>query len=78
MKLLQLLSPCVFGHGDILRTRDEEGNLALQCAECGQTTRVLDQPAIRGPKHHAAPVKGAPQLKVKRFDLRKLSYPRSA
>ena len=70
MKLLQLLSPCMFGHGHMLRTRDEEGYLALQCADCGQETRVLEQPAIKGPKHYAVPVKGTPLVTVKRVGAR--------
>lgn len=78
MKLLQLLSPCIFGHGHMLRTRDEEGHLALQCADCGQETRVLEQPAIKGPKHYAVPVKGTPLLTVKRAGALKRTYPRSA
>jgi hypothetical protein len=78
MKLLQLLSPCLFGHGHMLRTRDEEGHLALQCVECGQATRVLAQPAIKGPQHYAVPVKGAPLVTAKRLATQKRSYPRSA
>ena len=62
----RLLSPCAFGHGDTLRTRDEDGFLALQCADCGQVKRVLDKPAIKGPKLHAEPVKGAPLTSVRR------------
>lgn len=73
----KLLSPCILGHGEMLRTRDEEGHLALQCSDCGQMTRVLSQPAVRGPKHHAAPVKGAPVLTVKRVAVQS-RYPRSA
>jgi hypothetical protein len=78
MKLLRLLSPCLFGHGHMLKTRDEDGHLALQCVECGQATRVLVQPAIKGPKHHAAPVKGAPPLRATRIGSLKRAYPRSA
>jgi hypothetical protein len=78
MKLSRLLSPCIFGHGHMLRTRDEKGYLALQCADCGQATRVLEKPAIKGPKHYAAPVKGAPLVTVKRVAAQKRSYPRSA
>jgi hypothetical protein len=78
MTLSQLFSPCIFGHGHRLRTRDEGGYLALQCSVCGHATRVLEQAAITGPKHHAVPVKGAPQLKVNRLILQKPSYPRSA
>ena len=79
MKLLQqLLSPCLFGHGHLLRTRDEEGHLALQCGDCGRMTRVLVQPAIKGPKHYAVPVKGTPLLAAKRAVMQKRSYPRSA
>ena len=62
----------------MLRTRDEDGYLALQCDDCGQTTRVLEQTTIKGPKHFAAPVKGAPQLTVKRSAVQKRLYPRSA
>lgn len=76
-KVSQLLSPCVFGHGHKLRTRDDEGFLALQCADCGQVRRVLDKPAIKGPKLHAAPVKGAPLTSAKRV-LQERSYSRSA
>lgn len=76
-KVSQLLSPCVFGHGHMLRTRDDEGFLALQCADCGQVRRVLDKPAIKGPKLHAAPVKGAPLTSAKRVRQER-SYSRSA
>ena len=76
-KASQLLSPCAFGHGDQLRTRDDEGFFALQCADCGQVKRVLDTPAIKGPKLHAAPVKGAPLTAVRRARSER-QYPRSA
>jgi len=76
-KVSQLLSPCALGHGDKLRTRDEEGFFALQCADCGQVKRVLDTPAIKGPKLHAAPVKGAPLTTVRRARQERL-YPRPA
>ncbi len=78
MKFSKLLSPCFFGHGDLLRARDEEGFLSLQCADCGQTTRVLLEPAIKGPKLHAVPVKGAPLIAARRADAQKRAYPRSA
>ena len=86
MTFLQLLSPCLFGHGEMLRTRDDEGHFALQCEDCGKTTRVFERPAIKGPRHHAAPVKGAPSYAVKRVftisrpstPLRAGRYPRSA
>lgn len=77
-KIARLLSPCLFGHGHTIRTRDGEGHLALQCMECGQVTRVLDQPAIKGPLLHAEPVKGAPQLAARRMVTHERSYPRSA
>ena len=77
MKVSQLLSPCVLGHGDMLRMRDEEGFLALQCADCGHVTRVLAKPAIKGPRLHAAPVKGAPLTNVRRVRQER-TYPRSA
>src|SRR5688572_16485440 len=70
MKFLQLLSPCLFGHGDTLRTRDAEGYLALQCADCGQITRLFEQPVIKGPKHDVQPVKGAPIVRVRRVGTR--------
>ena len=72
-----LFSPCVLSHGHMLKTRDEEGYLALQCMDCGQTTRVLERQAIKGPKLNATPVKGAPLVTVRRVALRR-SYPRSA
>ena len=78
MKFLQLLSPCLFRHGDLLRTRDEKGHLALQCADCGAITRLFEQPVIKGPKHDVEPVKGAPILKVKRVGARPRQFPRSA
>ena len=65
-KASQLLSPCAFGHGDTFRTRDEEGYLALECADCGHVKRVLEGPTIKGPKLHAAPIKGAPLTSVRR------------
>jgi hypothetical protein len=76
-KVSQLLSPCAFGHGHTLRTRDEEGFLALQCADCGQVRRVLEKPTIKGPKLHAEPVKGAPLTAVKHVRQDR-TYPRSA
>jgi hypothetical protein len=78
MRFLQLLSPCLFQHGDKLRTRDDNGHLVLQCADCGEVTRLLEQPVIRGPKHHLETVKGAPIVKVKRFGTRHSQYPRIA
>jgi hypothetical protein len=78
MTFLQLFSPCLFGHGDMLRTRDDQGHLALQCMDCGHTTRVLEQPPIRGPKHGAVPVKGAPLVSAKRAGVPKRAYPRLA
>ena len=76
-KVSQLLSPCALGHGDMLRIRDEEGFLTLQCADCGQAKRVLQKPTIKGPKHHAPPVKGAPVTSAKRVRQER-TYPRSA
>lgn len=76
-KVSQLLTPCAFGHGDLLRTRDEEGFFALQCADCGHVKRVLDTPAIKGPRLHAEPVKGVPLTSVRRARQERL-YPRSA
>lgn len=76
-KVSQLLSPCAFGHGDKLRTRDEEGFFALQCADCGHVKRVLDTPVIKGPRLHAEPVKGAPLTSVRRARQERF-YPRSA
>jgi hypothetical protein len=73
----QLLSPCAFGHGHTLRTRDDEGFLALQCADCGQVTRLFEAPTIKGPKLHAAPVKGTPLTSVRRLRQER-TYPRSA
>lgn len=78
MTLKQLLSPCVLGHGEMLRTRDEQGQLALECVDCGHVRRVLQEPAIKGPKHYAVPVAGAPLLKVKQLRVRERSFPRSA
>jgi hypothetical protein len=78
MTLSQLLSPCVWGHGDMLKTRDAEGQLALECIDCGHVRRVLQQPTIKGPKHCAVPVPGAPVLKVKQLRMRERRYPRSA
>ena len=76
-KLSQVMSLCIFGHGHTFRTRDEEGYLALQCEDCGSVTRVLEQPTIKGPQLHAAPVKGAPAVTA-RVVPHKRSYPRSA
>jgi hypothetical protein len=76
-KVSQLLSPCAFGHGNMLRTRDDEGFLTLQCADCGRAKRVLDTPAIKGPKLHATPVKGAPMTSARRARQER-AYPRSA
>lgn len=76
-KLSQLMSPCAFGHGHMLKTRDEQGHLALECADCGQTTRVLDKPVFKGPKLHASPVKGAPSTTARRVRQER-AYPRSA
>lgn len=78
MKFLQLLSPCLFRHGNKLRTRDEEGHLALQCEDCGEITRLFEQPVIKGPKHDVEPVKGVPIFRVKRVGARQRQFPRSA
>jgi hypothetical protein len=75
---LRLFSPCVFGHGDMLRTRDEEGQFALECVSCGHVKRILDQAPVQGPKHRAVPVKGAPVLKVTHLHRRERTFPRSA
>ena len=77
MRLSQLLSPCLFSHGNQLRARDEEGYLVLQCADCGEATRLFEQEVVKGPKYHAQPVKGAPMLSVKRVGPRQ-QFPRSA
>jgi hypothetical protein len=76
-RVSQLMSPCALGHGDLLRIRDEEGFLALQCADCGRVQRVLQKPVIKGPKHHPAPIKGAPVTSAKRVRQER-TYPRSA
>jgi hypothetical protein len=76
--LSQLLSPCLFGHGDLVRTRDDQGFLTLQCADCGHASRVLLEPAIKGPRHVPVPVKGAPLATAKRVAAPKRSFPRSA
>ena len=76
-RVSQLLSPCALGHGHMLKTRDTEGFLALQCEDCGRVKRLLQKPAIKGPKHHAPPVKGAPLTSVKRARQER-TYPRSA
>jgi hypothetical protein len=78
MRFSQLLSPCVFRHGNKLRTRDEDGHLALQCEDCGEITRLFEQPVIKGPKHDLEPVMGAPIVKVKRAGTRQRQFPRSA
>ena len=78
MRFSQLLSPCLFRHGNQLRTRDEEGYLALQCADCGEITRLFEQPVIKGPKHDVEPVKGTPIVTVKRVGTRQRQFPRSA
>jgi hypothetical protein len=74
----QLLSPCVLGHGEMLRTRDADGHFALECVDCGHVQSVLQQPAIKGPKHRAVPVAGAPVLTVTPLRVRERRYPRSA
>ena len=78
LTLWQLLSPCVFGHGDMLKTRNAEGQLALECVDCGHVRPILQQPAIKGPRHRALPVPGAPVLRVKQLRVRERSYPRTA
>ena len=78
MKMSQLLSPCLFSHGDQLRTRDEEGYLALECADCGRVTRLFEQPVIKGPRHEVQPVKGAPLVSVRRVGTRHQQFPRLA
>lgn len=62
----RVLASCAFGHRETLRTRDKEGYLALECAECGHVRRVLQQPAIKGPRFHAAPLRGVPVTHVRR------------
>jgi hypothetical protein len=78
MRFLQLFSPCLFRHGNKLRTRDEEGHLALQCEVCGEITRLFEQPVIKGPKHVVEPVRGAAIVTVKRVGTRQRQFPRSA
>ena len=78
MKLFRLFSPCIFGHGHTLRTRDEEGHLSLECEDCGGTTRLFDQPMIKGPKHHPQRVEGVPMIRAKRVQTLDRAYPRSA
>ena len=72
-----VFSGCAFGHGNMLRTR-VDGSLALQCEDCGHITRVLEKPAIKGPRLHAEPVKGAPQATATRVVKDARNYPRSA
>ena len=74
--LSDLLSSCAFRHGDMLRTRDEEGCLVLQCASCGRVTRVVETPAIKGPKFHPTPVHGTPQIAARRAVKPTRAYPR--
>ena len=78
MRMSLLLSPCLFGHGNKLRARDDEGYLVLECADCGEVTRLFEQPVIKGPKHDVQPVKGAPVLTARRAGTRQLLFPRSA
>jgi len=78
MKLSQLLSPCIFGHGHTLRTRDEDGHLMLQCEDCGKTTRLFEEPVIKGPKQYQARVAGTPMISARRVPTRERIYPRSA
>jgi hypothetical protein len=75
--LSDVFSGCAFGHGNMLRTR-VDGVLALQCEDCGHITRVLDKPAIKGPKLHPEPVKGAPRATATRVVNEGRTYPRSA
>lgn len=77
MTILQLFSRCLFGHGDQLRTRDEDGCLVLQCSECGEVTRLFEQPVIKGPRHNVGPVKGAPNVRAKKAAPRERQFPRS-
>lgn len=77
MTILKLFSRCLFGHGDQLRTRDGEGYLVLQCTECGEVTRLFEQPLIKGPRHIVEPVKGAPSLKARKVAPRERQFPRS-
>lgn len=76
--LSHVLSSCAFAHGDMLRTRDEEGYMALECADCGRVTRVLDKPVIKGPRFRVEPVHGAPQTSARRVVEEAQRYPRSA
>jgi len=79
MTISQLFSPCLFGHGHTSRTRDEDGHLALECEACGDTIRIFEQPVIKGPKHGAARVAGAPMISATRVQTRdRVLYPRSA
>jgi len=78
MTISRLFSPCVFGHGHTIRTRDEDGHLALECETCGVTIRLFEQPVIKGPKHSPALVEGTPMIKARPAFGRELSYPRSA
>ena len=77
MTFRQLPSPCMLGHGDMLKSRDAEGQLGPECADCGHVRRIFQEPAIKGPKHCAVPVPGTPVLKVKHQRVRERSYPRS-
>ncbi len=63
----RLFSPCLFGHGDQIRTRDASGALVLACTRCDQTWPVLQGKMITtGPLKAPAPVGGQPQIVARR------------
>lgn len=55
MTLAQLFLGCIFRHGDLLRTRDDQGYLALECADCGKTTPLFQQPVFNCPSSRPRP-----------------------
>ncbi len=61
--LKRLLAGCWLNHGDVIRSRDEHGQLTLVCSHCGVGTDLLTSKVVRGPKHDADRVLGTPQLK---------------
>ena len=66
MSLARWLSPCAFGHGDLVRSRDAEGALILSCLRCHAKVSAV----LAGGIEHAQPlaqvVAGAPTIKATR------------
>lgn len=61
----RLFVGCWKSHGDLIRTRDEDGHLILKCVDCQTERPFFAEEVVRGPAHQASEVLGSPTGKAK-------------